>query len=432
LSPAINVQQAREWGAYIRRQPLVWDNYPVNDGTPWCRYLGPFIGRDPHLPGVVRGLVSNPMIEPTASMIPLQTIADYLWNPAAYNPAESEIHAVASQYGPDAPRQLAPFLKIYGTYYWDDGNFMALFKERRRPIDLAKMRSQLAEMNSAMERLHHQPRLAPLLNEISPAIKRTSGRLAEVNADSAFRHLSDGKLQWDESYDALSAYRIDPSPNLDGDFSKWESRAIYQLNGRQQLAAGAKLWRGAQNFSACVALAWDSSYLYVGVDVIDPDLYQPYSGRGIQNGDTFAIALETGFRKNFFAIEPTGDEYMLYFSPGNFGGVKPSIFSDEDYLPPRPELRDYMQEIHTAWKKTARGYSGDIAIPVTYFDGGQFAEGYELGLRFSVAKVLRPARPTDSEDLERIVLQSKKDHLFRINTVNPSSFPRLLLTGRTP
>ena len=372
------------------------------------------------------------MIEPTASMIPLQTIADYLWNPAAYNAAESEIHAVVSQYGQDAPHQLAPFLKIYGSYYWDDGNFMALFKQRRRPIDVAKMHSQLAGMNSAMERLHHQPRLEPLLNEIAPAIKRTTGRLAEVNADPAFRHLPDGKLQWDENYDALSAHRIIRSPNLDGDFSKWEVGAIYQLNRREQLGAGVGMWRGAQNFSARVALAWDSSYLYVGVDAIDTDLYQPYSGRGIQNGDTFAIALETHFRRNFFAIEPTGDEYLLYFSPGNFAGVKPSIFSDEDYLPPRSQSRNYSEEIRTAWKKTAKGYSGDIAIPVTYFDARQFTDGYKLGLGFSVAKVLRPARPTDAEDLERIVLQSKKDHLFRINTINPSSFPRLLLTGGRP
>ena len=163
FSPAITVEQAREWGGYIHRPPLIWDNYPVNDGTPWCRYLGPLTGRDAHLPGVVRGLFSNPMIEPHASMIPLQTIADYLWNAAAYDPAQSETHAVVSQYGEDAPRQLAPFLKTYGTYYWDDGNFTALFKERRQPMDVAKMQSQLAEMNSALERLRYQRRLEPLL-----------------------------------------------------------------------------------------------------------------------------------------------------------------------------------------------------------------------------------------------------------------------------
>jgi hypothetical protein len=91
-----------------------------------------------------------------------------------------------------------------------------------------------------------------------------------------------------------------------------------------------------------------------------------------------------------------------------------------------------MQEIFTAWKKTQTGYSGDIAIPVTFFEGGKFAQGYELGLAFSTTKVIRPARPTDGEDLERVVLQSKKDHLFRASTGNPSSFPRVVLTEGKP
>jgi hyaluronoglucosaminidase len=432
LSPAITVEQAREWGGYLHRPPLVWDNFPVNDGTPWCRYLGPLIGRDPQLPGAIRGLFSNPMIEPHASMIPLQTIADYLWNASAYDPAQSETHAVESQYGQDAPRQLAPFLKTYGTYYWDDGNFTALFRERRQPIDVEKMRAQLAEMNSALERLRYQRRLEPLLNEIAPAVKRASERLAEVKADPAFRHLPDGKLQWDENHEALSAFRVIQSPNLDGDFSKWANGPTYRLDDRAQVAKGAKLWNGPRDLSARVALAWDSSFLYVGVDVVDPDLYQPFFARGIQNGDAFELSIETGFRTNFLAIESTGDEYALYFSPGDFGGIKPSIFSDEDYLPPRAQPHDYMKEIYTAWKKTSRGYSGDIAIPMTFFEGGKLEAGYELGLGFSVARVLRPSRPTDAEDLERIVLQSKKDHLFRVSTGNPSSFPRLVLTEGKP
>jgi hypothetical protein len=299
-------------------------------------------------------------------------------------------------------------------------------------MDVAKMQSQLAEMNSALERLRYQRRLEPLLREISPAVKRASERLAEVEADPAFQHLPDGTLQWNENYEALSAYRLAQSPNLDGDFSKWESGPMYRLDEHGQLAAGAIRWRGPQELSARVALAWDASFLYVGVEVIDSDLYQPFFARGIQNGDTFVLALEAGFRKNFFATEPTGDEYTLYFSPGNFAGVKPSIFSDEDYLPPRKQPHNYMQEIYTAWKKTGHGCSGDIAVPVTFFEGGKFAPGYELGLGFSVAKVIRPARPTDAEDLERIVLQSKKDHLFRISTGNPSSFPRLVLKEGKP
>ena len=432
FSPAITVEQGREWSAYIHRPPLIWDNYPVNDGTPWCRYLGPLAGRDAQLPGVARGLFSNPMIEPRASMIPLETIADYLWNAAAYDPAQSETHAVESQYGQDAPRQLAPFRKTYGTYYWDDGNFTALFKERHYPIDVAKMQSQLAEMNSALEHLRYQRRLEPLLKELSPAITRAGERLSEVKADPAFRHLPDGTLQWDESHDALSAYRLAQSPNLDGDFSKWESGPTYRLDERGQVVTGAKRWKGPHEISARVALAWDASFLYVGVDIVDSDLYQPFFARGIQNGDTFVLTLEAGFRKNFLAKEPTGDEFELYFSPGNFAGVKPSIFSDEDYLPPRALPHNYMQEIYTAWKKTSNGYSGDIAVPVSFFEGGKLAQGYELGLEFGVTKVLRPTRLTNAEDQERIVLQSKRDHLFRATTENPSSSPRLVLTEGKP
>jgi hypothetical protein len=91
-----------------------------------------------------------------------------------------------------------------------------------------------------------------------------------------------------------------------------------------------------------------------------------------------------------------------------------------------------MQEIFTAWKKTQHGYSGDIAIPNVYFEGGKLIPGYEIGLSFSVRKVIRPTKPTDVEDLERIVLQSKKDSLFRVSTGNPSSFPRLVLMEARP
>jgi len=431
-SPAITAEQASEWGGYIHRPPLIWDNFPVNDGARWCRYLGPLMGRDRQLPRVARGLVSNPMIEPRASMIPLQTIADYLWNSPAYDPAQSEAHAVISQYGQEAPRLLAPFLKIYGTYYWEDGDFTALFKERRQPVDLAKMHSQLTEMNSALARLRSQRRFRPLLDEIAPAIKRTEERLAEVGADPAFRRLPDGTRQWDLNYESLCAYRLAQSPNVDGNFSKWERGPMYRLDESSQLVTSGTRWRAPQDLSARVALAWDDRFLYVGVDVTDPDLYQPFFARGIENGDTFALALETGFRKNFLATEPTGDEYALYFSPGNFAGVAPSIFSDEDYLPPRPHPHNYMQEIHTAWRKTGSGYSGDIAIPVAFFEGGKFAPNYELGLVFSTTKLKRPARPTDPADLDRVALQSKKDHLFRATTANPSSFPRVVLVEREP
>lgn len=430
-SPAIAVAQAREWGEWLRRKPLVWDNFPVNDGRPWRVHLGPLRGRDANLPEAIRGLLSNPMNQPRASMIPLETVADYLWNPAAYDPERSLQKAVTAQYGDDAPRLLAAWLKTYGDYWWDENVFTPLFAERRYAIDLPEIERQIAELESSLQPLRIRGRFARLVGELSPFLAETRERLVKVSTDPAFRRLPDGKLQWREDYDMLSAPRLTKVPQLDGDFAKWQAGPLYALNKESQILAGAEHWKGPEHISARVALGWDENYLYVGVDVTDLELYQPFSGRGISQGDAFALTLETAFRKNFNSTRADGDEYFLLFSPGNFAGVGPSVFSEEDYLPPRPQPRDYNREIKTAWKKSAQGFSGDIAIPSSYFDAGKFWEGYEIGLSFGAQKVL-PAPPGKAGAEEaggRIVFSSKADRLFPASLGNPSSYQRLVLTG---
>jgi hypothetical protein len=192
------------------------------------------------------------------------------------------------------------------------------------------------------------------------------------------------------------------------------------------LLQGARRWTGPRNFSVHAALAWDADYLYIGVDVNDPGIYQPFRGRGVDRGDAVIVTLETAFRKNFQSTRVNGDEYRFFFSPGNFAGVEPSVFSDEDYLPPRPHPRDYEQEIKTAWKKTRRGFSGDIAIPVSWFDGA-FREGYEIGLGLGAQKAYPPKKA--GEEVERVIFTSKRDHVFPVRFANPSSYQRLVLTG---
>jgi len=430
-SPAITVAQAREWGEWLRRKPLVWDNFPVNDGRPWRVHLGPLRGRDANLPDAIRGVFSNPMNQPRASMLPLETIADYLWNSAAYDPERSLKKAVTAQYGDDAPRLLAAWLKTYGDYWWDENVFAPLFAERRYTIDLPEIERQIGELESSLQPLRIRGRFQRLAAELSPLLARTRERIAKVSADPAFRRLPDGKLQWREDYDTLSAPRLTKAPQLDGDFTKWQAGPLYVLSSESQIRVGVEVWKGPEHISARVALGWDENYLYVGVDVIDPELYQPFSGRDVSQGDVFTLTLETAFRKNFNSTRADGDEYFLLFSPGNFAGVGPSVFSEEDYLPPRPQARDYSREITTAWKKSAKGFSGDIAIPSAYFDAGKFSEGYEIGLGFGAHKVL-PAplgKAGAAEPSRRIVFSSKSDHLFPVSFGNPSSYQRLVLAG---
>lgn len=68
---------------------ILWDNYPVNDNHPTL-HLGPLIHRDADLCEVLDGIMSNPhCTQNQINRIPLGTIADYAYNPAAYDPARS-------------------------------------------------------------------------------------------------------------------------------------------------------------------------------------------------------------------------------------------------------------------------------------------------------------------------------------------------------
>ena len=439
VPPRITADQAREWGTLLRRKPLLWDNFPVNDGIPWRINLGPLRGRDPDLAEAVSGFFSNPMNQAHASMIPLQTVADYLWNSRAYSPETSLERAIVDQYGQGAPELLQPFLKVYGDYWWDDNLFKPLFVETRKPFDVARMEREIALLQSSLKPLASQERFRKLLPELAPFPSKTRTRLNAVAADEAFRRQPGGKLMWRDDYDVLHASRLGHPVGFEAGATRWAD--AYPLASSSQVVQGANLWKGPGQFSARLSLGWDTQYLHMRVDITEPELNQFFSGRLIDHGDIFTLTLDTAFRKRLTTGQANGDRYSLLFSPGNFADVPPSIFSEEDYLPPRPKTRDYEKEIKTEWKKTPTGFSGEIAIPVFYFDGGRFHPGYEIGLSFGVQKALPlpqvvaatsqegrvRAALKSQEDLKLIVLTSKKDRLFPVRFGNPATYQRLVL-----
>ena len=440
VPPQITADQAREWGKLLRRKPLLWDNFPVNDGIPWRLNLGPLRGRDPDLAQEVSGFFSNPMNQAHASMIPLQTVADYLWNSHAYHPERALEQAVVDQYGQRAPELLQPFLKAYGDYWWDDNLFKPLFVETRKPFDITRMEREIAVLQSALKPLHNHVRFRNLLPELAPFPSKTRTRLKAVAADEAFRRQPGGRLVLREDYDVLHASRLGHPVRLKDGAARSGSDA-YQLASSSQVVQGTALWKGPAKFSARLALGWDPQYLHLRVDVTDPEPNQFFVGRLIDHGDIFTLTLDTAFRKRLTTGQANDDRYSLLFSPGNFTDVPPSIFSEEDYLPPRAQPRRYEKEIKTEWKKTLTGFSGDIAIPVFYFAGGTFRAGYEIGLSFGVQKALPlpqvvaatsyegrvQAALKSQEDLKLIVLTSKKDRLFPVRFGNPATYQRLVL-----
>jgi hyaluronoglucosaminidase len=102
-APAITAAEAVTFARGALRPPLYWDNYPVNDVAMIHEaHLGPYLGRDPLLDRFAVGVMANAMEHAEASKLALATIADYLWDPATYDPEQSWRRAIAELGGPDA------------------------------------------------------------------------------------------------------------------------------------------------------------------------------------------------------------------------------------------------------------------------------------------------------------------------------------------
>ena len=102
-SRVLTVREADEFKTATKHRPLYWDNFPVNDCEMFQEmHLGAIIGRDKELYKNCEGIISNVMEFAECSKIPLMTIADFLWNPIAYNPENSLKNAHEEMLGDDA------------------------------------------------------------------------------------------------------------------------------------------------------------------------------------------------------------------------------------------------------------------------------------------------------------------------------------------
>lgn len=77
LSPGYTAADIAAISARIGRPPLLWDNYPVNDGKRISRFLHllPMRNRPQQLRQSCRGHLANPMNQPLLSQLPLASLA---------------------------------------------------------------------------------------------------------------------------------------------------------------------------------------------------------------------------------------------------------------------------------------------------------------------------------------------------------------------
>ncbi len=130
----------------LRRPPVLWDNYPVNDGPIMSRYLHlrAVTGRS-GLGGHVRGHAVNPASQPTLSRIPARTLADAYRLGDDYDYGEAWRDAAAAVLGDDLARMVERHLYLFQETGLDRlGETLDRLRERYASFDHPAAREILA------------------------------------------------------------------------------------------------------------------------------------------------------------------------------------------------------------------------------------------------------------------------------------------------
>ena len=103
----------------IGRAPILWDNYPVNDGPTMSQrlHLRGFTGRNARIGGLLAAHAVNPALQPALSLVPLLTLVDGYAEGDAYCYRRATDRALASVLGDE----LAALLRVDLKWLQDIG-----------------------------------------------------------------------------------------------------------------------------------------------------------------------------------------------------------------------------------------------------------------------------------------------------------------------
>ena len=115
ISPAVTPTDIRQAAAALGRKPVLWDNYPVNDGRKTCSHLHlrPYQGRSSELAVLTSGHLVNPMNQPWLSRLVLQSLQALYGEGEGYSTDKAWQRALAMLGDESLARQLDGDLKRF-------------------------------------------------------------------------------------------------------------------------------------------------------------------------------------------------------------------------------------------------------------------------------------------------------------------------------
>jgi hypothetical protein len=168
-SPERAASQTESWSALANRRPVVQDNFPINE-EPWRLSLSPKHSASPTLSEGASGLVVNGMSQARASMLPIMTAADYMWDSRGYDPARSFNRALDLLYDERAREGMRVWAQIQGERA--ERVFKPLFQKQTGAVNVEWVRRELAELQTGVEMIGVTLNQALLRGELAQFIRR--------------------------------------------------------------------------------------------------------------------------------------------------------------------------------------------------------------------------------------------------------------------
>jgi len=216
-----------------------------------------------------------------------------------------------------------------------------------------------------------------------------------------------------QSGSAVEAVRLPEPPVIDGSLAEWSAVPAWSSAFVVYRVAG---WDGSDDLQATWRLAWDTTNLYIGVEVIDDILVQTQTGNQIFRGDSVDMQIDTN-RTGDFGPQLSPDDFQFTFSPGDFVTLPPSAFRSQGSMDGRILDAPGGNHVVIAGQRTALGYNIEAAIPWSDMNLAP-SEGLILGLALNA---------NDNDTPGTAVQEVMKSHVATRTLTDPTGWGTLLL-----
>lgn len=164
------------------------------------------------------------------------------------------------------------------------------------------------------------------------------------------------------------------SLNIDGNLRDWPDTVTVQSS---HLVYQDSSWDGSDDLTATWRVAWNNTFLYIALEVIDDRHVQTESGATAYLGDSVEIQIDTDLMGDY-APRVSPDDFQYILSPGNFNDILPSAFrfqgNPAGQLEPNPKTNTLI-----AAQRTNLGYQLEASIPWSDLNLTPY-DGLELGI----------------------------------------------------